>query len=239
MGRETAFYDAAACYDLLHAADTEAELSAVLELHTRFGNGGRRVLEPACGTGRYLEALARRGFTALGYDTNRNVLAFARRRLRPWGAAAGAVRGDMRAFRRPGAFDLAFNTLGSIRHLLTQGDALRHLRAVARSLRPGGLYVVGLDLTDYSSAQDDEETWEASRDGVRVRHVMVSLAPRRDRRETILNFVTVTEKGRERVLESAYPLRSYDAGEWRALIAASPFRLAGEAPGLFALTSPT
>ncbi|MBI5594569.1 MAG: class I SAM-dependent methyltransferase [Elusimicrobia bacterium] len=220
------FYDEAAVYDLLHARDTEAELDAVLALHARFGNGGRRVLEPACGTGRYLAALAARGFAAAGYDLNPRALAFARRRLE--GLGVRLTKAGMTSFIEAGAYDLAFSTLSSFRHLLTQQDALRHLRLTARSLAPGGVYVIGLDLADYASAQDDEETWEAADKGMSVRHVALSLAPdARRRRERIINFVTVAEGGRERLVESSYDLRSYDRGQWESLIAASALRILG------------
>lgn len=220
------FYDEAAVYDLLHGADTASELDAVLAAFGRLGNGGRRVLEPACGTGRYLAALAARGYEAVGYDSNPRALAFARRRLK--GSSARAVRGEMTSFAGNGVFDLAFSTLSSFRHLLTQRDALRHLRLTAGSLAPGGVYIVGIDLADYASGQDDEETWEASGGGMRVSHVMLSLAPdKRRRRERIVNFVAVSEDGRERLIESCYDLRSYDLREWESLIAASSFRILG------------
>lgn len=227
----SAFYDEAEVYELLHAGDSGAELDAVLAQNEAYGNGGRRVLEPACGTGRYLALLAARGFEATGYDTNPRALAFARRRLK--GLGARVLRSDMTAFCEEGSYDLAFSTLSSFRHLLTRRDALRHLRLTARSLRPGGVYVVGLDLADYACAQDDEEVWEAAAGARRVRHVMLSLAPdARRRRERILNFVTVSEGGKERLVESSYELRSYDRGQWDSLVAGAGLRVFGRSGGL-------
>ena len=225
------FYDEAEVYDLLHAGDTGAELEGVLTQFSLYGNGGRRVLEPACGTGRYLAELAARGFQASGYDANPRALAFARRRLK--GTGARVLRADMTAFCEEASYDLAFSTLSSVRHLLAGRDALRHLRLTARSLGPGGVYVVGLDLADYGAAQDDEEVWEAGAAGVRLRHVMLALAPdARRRRERILNFVTVREGGRERLLESAYDLRSYDRGQWESLVKSAGLRVLGRSGGL-------
>lgn len=215
------FYDRPRLYDALHAEGTEDACRWLEELHARHGNGGKDWLEPACGTGRFLEALARRGWRAAGYDRSAPMLAFARRRLR--GLDARALRGDLESFRRPAAFDLAFCLDNSLRHLLTEAGARAHLRATAASLKPGGIYVVGLDLADYGAAEADEEAWTARAGRTAVRQVQLALPPdRRRRRERILQFVAA---GR-RLETFEYELRSYDAREWRSLLARSPFRVA-------------
>src|SRR5437870_10016147 len=126
-----AFYDAADWYDFLHAPETEAELPVILSIFGALGNGSRRVLEPACGTGRYLAALAKRGFDCLGYDLNPRTLSFAKRRLK--GTSARVLRADMKSFRLPvrlspengelSAVDLALCLIGSFRHLLSDSHA--------------------------------------------------------------------------------------------------------------------
>ncbi|MBI2363309.1 MAG: hypothetical protein HYV15_08020, partial [Elusimicrobia bacterium] len=49
----------------------------------------------------------------------------------------------------------------------------------------------------------------------------------RRRRERIINFVTISQEGRERLVESSYDLRSYDRGQWESLIAGSALRILG------------
>lgn len=146
------------------------------------------------------------------------MIAFGRERL-----AGRLLRGDMRTFIRPRSFDLAYCLDGSIRHLMSERDALRHLRAVRRSLRAGGVYIVGLDLCDYRRPEPDEETWTI-RDGRRVlRQVQLCLpAERRSRRERVLQFIT-TGRAIERF---EYDLRSYDASQWRGSIGRAGFSLA-------------
>lgn len=145
---------------------------------------------------------------------------FARRRLR--GRAARVYAGDMRHFSAPEPCDVAFCLNGTFRHLASDGAALAHLRAVASSLAPGGVYLLGLDLADYRRLEPDEETWEAEGPRGRIRQVQVSLGaePRR-RRERILQFVSY----RGRLDRREYDLRTYDARQWRALLARSPFEL--------------
>lgn len=217
-----AFYDRPEWYDLLNRPGTEDEAWLLERIHEEHGNGGSDWLEPACGSGRFLAVLSRRGWRVTGYDLNEKMLAYARRRL----PGAALLRADMRSFRRPAAFDFAFCLQSTFRHLLTEKDALAHLRATAASLRPGGLYVLGLDLADYAVTEDDEETFEAARGRRRALHVMVAVAPdRKRRRERIINLITLeTEKGSE-LLESTYDLRSYDKAQLESLLRASPFAL--------------
>ncbi len=213
MSSATAFYDAAAWYDFLHASETDAELPAVLSIFGALGNGGKRVLEPACGTGRYLAELESRGYGCLGYDLNAKALAFARKR------GLRVVAGDMASFTFSERFDLAFNLIGTLRHLVDEKSTLAHLKGTARLLAPGGLYIVGLDLCDYGRTADDEEVWVHEEGRRKAWHVMTTLAPTRRRRlERILNFVSWRSGAKEGRLESAYDLRSYDWPQWETLL---------------------
>lgn len=220
------FYADPALYDLIHADGTDDEvwfLDRIAKLH---GNGGKTALEPACGTGRYLAGLARRGWTAHGYDLSPKMVAFAQARLakRP---RVTVARGDMTTYKPKGTFDLAFNLLSTFRHLLDDRAALAHLRATYDALNPGGLYVLGLDLAAYGLDQPDEETWTTTRGGRRYTHVMMTLPPEpKKRRERIMNFVTVPGPRGQKVLESFYDLRSYDADELATLLLRTKFALA-------------
>lgn len=221
---ETALYDRPDIYDILYAEGTGDEVWLMERINRKHGTGGKSWLEPACGTGRYLAALCRKGYRVTGYDLNRKMISYARRRLR--GARARVLRAGMTSFCHPESFDAAFCLAGTFRHLLTQKEAAAHLRLTAKSLKAGGLYILGLDLTDYGQACDDEETWTAKRAGKRVLQAVVSLTaePRR-RRERLINFLTVSEGRESFFLESTYDLRSYDWRQFQELLRASPLRL--------------
>lgn len=219
MTRLPKFYRDPALYDLIHAEGTDDEVWFLDLLAKKHGNGGKTAFEPACGSGRYLAGLLRRGWTVMGYDLSTEMVKFSRARLSRWGGKAKVVRGDMTSFRPKKRYDLAFNLLSTFRHLLTDRDALAHLRATAAALNPGGIFILGLDLAAYGEEFPDEEVW-TSRSG--VTHVMMTIpATARRRREKIINFV----ESKGKILESAYDLRSYDAAEMSALLARSPFRV--------------
>ena len=225
-GRLPSLYADPALYDLVHAEGTDDEVWLLARLAELHGCGIRTALEPACGTGRYLAGLLRRGWTVAGYDLSPRMLAFTRRRLKGWGRRARISRGEMSSFRPPGRFGLIFNVLSTFRHLMTEREALSHLRLMAGALEPGGVFILGLDLSVYGEDEPDEEVWECRQGGRRAKHVVMSIpAGPGTRRERIINFVTAPKGGKETVVESSYDLRSYSAAELSSLIAKSPLRI--------------
>ncbi|MDG1491198.1 MAG: class I SAM-dependent methyltransferase, partial [Planctomycetota bacterium] len=64
------WYEAPRYYDAIYDVDTDLEatfLEAAYKRHATPGRG-RRVLEPACGSGRLLAAMAGRGWRVRGFD---------------------------------------------------------------------------------------------------------------------------------------------------------------------------
>ena len=150
------WYDRAETYDRLFGWDPAVERDFVLAASARHGiEGPRRILEPFCGSGRLLRAMPG---TAIGFDLNPNMVRYAAARgLKVFRADAG------RFAVAPGTFDLAYCLIDSFRHLLRVSEAAGHLRSVARALRPGAVYVLGLDLMP---GDESFEIWE--HDGVRA-----------------------------------------------------------------------
>lgn len=115
-----------------------------------------RVLELAAGPADHAIELARRGMLATALDLSPAMCAFAARSAEDAGLPAGAltvVQGDMRDFALQQPVDLAITMLNSACHLFTLADMVAHLRAVAASLAPGGLYILELaHPADYLAA---------------------------------------------------------------------------------------
>jgi len=117
---------------------------------------GSPILELACGTGRALLPLARRGFQVTGVDVSPAMLAIARSRLQAAGLD-GRVRllqQDMRALELEGRFNLAFALVNSFSHMLTLDDQLAALAAVRRHLEPGGILILDLFNPDMGRLLD-------------------------------------------------------------------------------------
>jgi SAM-dependent methyltransferase len=233
------WYDHPRYYDLAMHGETRREadfIEAACAQHLRTsgrrsGQGRRlRLLEPACGTGRLTVELARRGHRVSGFDLNAKAVAYARRRVRRRGVEAEIFAADMADFRVRGKFDAAYNLVSSLRHLTTHAEAASHLASVARSLRIGGLYLLGLILVPEDSTEEEAfERWTARRGATRVTATLtvpeMNLAERWEIQRT-----TLTARGpRETVrIVTEERMGIYTPADMRRLIEASPeFELVG------------
>lgn len=221
---ERDWYDLPAYYDLVFDGLTVAEAAFIDGLAHRHVSGRRRrILEPACGSGRLLAALARRGYEVAGFDASQPMLDFARQRLASLGLEASLSLQRLEDFRYRRKFDLAHCMVSSFKYVLTEEDARSHLQCVARAVRRGGIYVLGFHLTEYEDQTVDRERWSGQRDGVRVICTIRSEPPqRRSRTESIRSRMSVTEGGKTRRFETHWTFRTYSVGQFRALLRSVP-----------------
>jgi SAM-dependent methyltransferase len=157
-------YDYPRYYDLVFGSDWKAEFDFLQLAFKEFGRSKvRRVFEPACGTGRLLFRLALAGYDVSGLDLNPRAVDYCNKRLIQRQKSPAVFVGDMANFELPRPVDAAFNMINSFRHLLSEKHAIGHLRCIARSLEPGGIYVLGLHLTPTEGTAISEERWSARR----------------------------------------------------------------------------
>jgi SAM-dependent methyltransferase len=217
-------YDDPKIYDILSTPGSSNTARGLLRIARRHGlAAGGRWLEPGCGTGRLLLPLARRGFPVIGFDRSPAMIDFAAARFRRAGLRARLFSAEMTAFAdsvrgRPVAF--AFNLDNTVRHLDDDPDLLEHLSDMARVLRPGGLYAVGLSLMRPGQDEITEDFWSAARGRCRVDHLVQYLPPggRKRASETVIHHVSVTRpRGIER-FDAVDRLRAWTAAEWKDLV---------------------
>jgi SAM-dependent methyltransferase len=218
------WYDNALYYDIVFDTGTAAEADFLDAVAGRYGRSrGSRALEPACGSGRLVAALARRGWRVAGFDRSPGMLAFARRRLGRERLHARLTRGRMERFGVPGKFDLAHCLVSTFKYLRDEDSARSHLRCVAGALATGGVYVLGLHLADYGARGPSHERWVASRNGIRVTSNIRCWPPHpRRRTERVRSRLLVRARGKERRFETEWTFRSYDARQLRRLLRRVP-----------------
>ncbi|MCP3915864.1 MAG: class I SAM-dependent methyltransferase [bacterium] len=219
------WYDTPLYYDLVFDVDTHEQADFLEALHAEYarGSGKRRVLEPACGSGRLMSELAARGWSVAGNDLSQPMLDFARERLAASGYAGQLTRADMADFKTRGKFDLAHCLVSTFKYLLTEDAARGHLESVARALRPGGIYVLGFHLTDYARSKRSRERWVVEEDGTRVVcNIQGWPADKKKRTERVRSRLVVTEDGTERRSETEWDFRTYDLRQVRRLLASVP-----------------
>lgn len=221
------WYESPHDYDAIFDVDTELEGNFLEQAYAKHATpspaGRRRVLEPACGSGRLLAEMARRGWKVHGFDLTPEMVAYARERLAAQDLGGSVTAGDMASFRVRGTFDLAHCLVSTFKYLLTEDQARGHLESVARALRPGGIYALGFHLSDYGATGPERERWRVTRDGARIDCSITGWpADPETRLEPVRARMTVREGEAVRRTQTNWQFRSYDAAQVRSLLASVP-----------------
>ena len=221
-------YDHPKYYDVVFGADCAAEVKFLLACGEAFlERSPERMFEPACGTGRLLFALAKRGHTVAGVDLNAKSVAYCNARFRRHGWDEPARVADMGAF-DPGElslgppYDLAFNTINSFRHIGSERAARAHLECIGRVVRPGGLYLLGVHLTPTAAAPSETESWSARRGhlGIATHMWTIERDPKQRVERFGIRFDVRTPTRSFRICDELV-LRSYTPAQMNQLIRSS------------------
>ncbi len=222
--RPPSWYDYPQYYDLAFRSETRREADFIEAACRRYCPFRvRRLLEPACGSGRLVAELAARGYRLTGLDLSQPSLDYLRRRLARRGLRATLLRGDMADFHLPAPVDAAYNTLDGFRHLLTERAARRHLECVAGSLRPGGLCILGFHLLPPDASEECTERWTARHGRTQLCVTLRVVATDRRRRIERLRVSLLVRTGRREFrLRDDFPFRMYTAAQFRRLLGTVP-----------------
>jgi SAM-dependent methyltransferase len=124
--------------------------------------GGERVLDMACGTGRHSHELARRGFEVVGVDISPDLLAIAEADAEAESLSATFLAADLRELDFDEEFDLVLNLNdGAIGYFETEEENHRTFEVIAAALRPGGGNLLQLPNVLYAEAHLPQKTWIA------------------------------------------------------------------------------
>ena len=92
-------YDYPRYYDLVYGSDWKAEVDFLTGVFGRHVRGTtKRLLEPACGTGRLMFRLERKGYQVDGIDLSQNAVEYCNQRLLRHGFRRSARVADMTDF---------------------------------------------------------------------------------------------------------------------------------------------
>lgn len=182
------------------SAQEVALLTALLAL-----TPGAKILDMPCGVGRHSLELARRGFAVTGVDRTREYLAECRSAAEREGLATEWVEGDMREFRRAGAFDVVINMYTSFGYFEDQDQDRRVAAGMFESLRSGGQVLFEMMGKEILSRTFRASDWHEEPDGTIV---LEQRALSRDW-SWIENRWVFTKDGKTR--EMTFSHRLYDA----------------------------
>lgn len=218
------WYDYPQYFDLAFRDETPRETRFLQAAFAKYSTRlVKTLLEPACGSGRLVAALAAKGYRMTGLDLSRPMLDYCRQRLAKRKLRAMLIQGDMSDFRLPAPVDGAFCTFNSFRHLLTEDAARSHLQCVAASVKPGGIYVLGLHLVPLDAEEGSSERWSAAQGKTKITVTLrVTAFDRKKRIERLRITSLVRSPSRTIRLRSEFPLRLYTAAQLKRLLSSVP-----------------
>lgn len=223
-GKSVSCYDAPRYWDLAFADETKIEADFIQAAASRYLlTESPSVLEIGCGGGRQVIELARRGLAVSALDLNPVCVKYVQNRLARRQLTAEVFQADMTSFQIPKSVDLAHCLVNTFRHLIDEESAVRHLKCVARSLNPNGIYLLGFHLLPPDAAEDDCERWTVQRHGTRITTTIRVLSfNRRKRVENVRFSLKVTRRASILRFVSDFPLRIYRADQFRKLLKSVP-----------------
>ena len=157
---ETAFDGATA--EMAWTERTEAEVTRVLKMLRP--QGGERILDLACGSGRHSVELARHGFSVVGVDISSELIGIAKNEASALACEAEFIKADLRQLEFDAEFDIVLNLNdGAVGYLETDEENHRIFEVISRALKPGGQNLVQLPNVLYARTHMPQRSWRACR----------------------------------------------------------------------------
>ena len=177
-----------------------------------------RVLELGCGPALHLAELARRGYTYVGLDQSRPMLAYARQKADAIQASAQFHVASMLDFWLAEPVDFAFVLLGSL-YAKNTTELLSHFDAVGQALKRGGLYLLDW-CVQFTPAAARTESWEMVKDEITVK-TTYQVKPINPVEQTVEEIITqeIEDTGAQAVLREVLIKRNIYAQEFLLLMA--------------------
>jgi SAM-dependent methyltransferase len=153
---ETAFTGMSA--DMAWTERTGSEIDRALTMLRP--EGGERILDLACGTGRHSLELVRRGFSVVGVEIGEELVEIANKDATEQGLEAEFVQGDLRELDYENEFDVVLNLNdGAVGYFETDEENHRTFEVISRALKPGGQNLIQVPNVLYARSHLPQRSW--------------------------------------------------------------------------------
>ena len=207
-------------YELLHPHAPEDEL----QFYLQYAKKEMKILEPLCGSGRFLVPFLERGFNITGFDMSEEML----KELYKKAPKAKVFESSIEKFSPKEKYDYIFITSGSFSLFLDEDSAFNALVKIKESLAPKGKFVFAAETT-VNIIPDREEYLEnchvKTKEGYDIIFKSKSFY---DKHKKILSTPSLYELydgdkllGKE---EMDFRIKLYDSGELDKLILKAGFK---------------
>ena len=153
---ETAFTGMSA--EMAWTERTESEIKRAMTMLRP--QGGERILDLACGTGRHSLELVRHGFSVVGVEIGAELVEIARKDAEEQGLEVEFVQGDLRELDYEDEFDIVLNLNdGAVGYFETDEENHRTFEVISRALKSGGQNLIQVPNVLYARAHLPQRSW--------------------------------------------------------------------------------
>ncbi len=125
-------------------------------------NGSERILDLACGFGRHILELARRGFEVVGVDITPDYISYASRQAEKEKLSARFLCCDIRDVDFENEFDVVLNMAdGAVGYLENDEENLKIFKTVSKALKSGGKHFMDIMNGSYAATHFPCKMWDA------------------------------------------------------------------------------
>lgn len=205
-------------YDLDKPAPPEDALKCYLH-YAEEAQG--KILEPMCGTGRFLIPLLERGYSVTGFDYSPHMLNGCRKKCKERRLTCTLLEASFESFSLNEFYNLIFIPSGSFCHLITEKQVAQALKFVADRLNSGGKFVV--EIETLKAVRDPQGVWIGrwmdKPDGSKIVMNILSRFDAVSRVETgLFRYELWKENAITRIEVEDYQVRHYEPAEIEELL---------------------
>ncbi len=202
-----------------------------LQCYLRYAEGAQgKILEPMCGTGRFLIPLLEKGYSVSGFDYSSHMLEICRQKCIAKGLTPSLAEATFETFSSQELYELIFIPSSSFCLLTDPKLAIQALNFVSTRLAPKGKFVFEIEtIAAVSQSQDSwKGKWVNREDGSKIVLNTLSCFDKLSRIETILCRYELWEKNHITQTEvEDFRLRLYEPSEIEQLLAQENLKIVG------------
>jgi len=189
------------------------------------------ILEPMCGTGRFLVPLLERGYAVTGFDSSPHMLEVCRRKCKEQGLTTTLLEASFETSLLLETYSLIFIPSGSFCHLITPQHVTQALTFIVNRLRSGGKFV--FEVETLGAIREPQGGWSGKwvnkPDGSKIVMSILSRFDAISRVETGLFRYELWEKNAITQIEvEDYHVRHYEPAEIEQLLRQHGLKVIGK-----------
>ncbi len=193
----------------------------------------KRILEPACGSGIFIEKFANHGYNIKGYDLSKKMVQYCNQRLQKNIEIRNnykVITGDMRNKIFKKESDAAFICINSLGYLRTDEDIISHFKTMSKSLRDGGIYIVEISCKceNIQNEIKKDDIWYTKEDHIEIKAQWIIKRYNIEKKIREIDFqMTIRENGKKKEIKEIHNLRLWIFEDFKQLASLGGFTLIG------------